>query len=297
MARLRINFEFLCLFVPDPDGLSSDPKHNPHYVLLPYLQNHGFPGVDPHFAILRWDKRNQKALKPGEVAKPATHKVNGKSTVATDLDFEQLEIDLEGSTHPSDLKCSYDKRLLHFAKGKLSIDKVNKKWLKGNKNGPKPELAARIRLDTGTLDIRGATAGCFKLNKRKKNGTVVENLWHGHLARTLQWTSPKFDKQAHLVFKGLDGSGTEKHIRLEPETGEDTVEITIRNCENEAILDPSLPSAGSIANPSLGAKDRELQAYYQLMNGYKGPNQHDILELIPTACMGNGACAPAQCGC
>ena len=297
MAQLKINFEFLCLFVPDPDGSSSNAKQNPHYVLLPFLQNHGFPGVDPHFAVLRWDQRNQMSLQNGEVAKPATYKVSGKSTVATDLDFEELEVELEQPTNPSSLNCSYDERLLVFSKGGLSIDKVDKKWLKGNKNDAKPALGARIRLETGTLAIRGATAGCFQLNKRKKDGTLVEDLWHGHLARTLQWTSPDFAGQAILAFKGLDGSGTEKRIRLEPAAGDDSIEITIRNCEKEAILDPSLPTAGNVANPSVGAKDRELQAYYQLMNGYQGSNQHDILELIPTACMGNGACAPAQCSC
>lgn len=299
---LQVKFSFLCFFVQ---------RENAVTVLLPDLED---PRVDelrprqPHYPIFRFSRENELPLRAGETRKNGKLLEEfqfrlGSTLTAVQFDHEDLEIRPAGEQLQEQLTLSKDFQTLVFDMGRLANTAsqpdpsglvANQKFLDGSIDSA---LAARIRLTGGKVEIDGSDIApgefaLFPLDYRVKEKNILPSgMQSFKLTRAVTWSidvaaSKAEERFVDFLFKKDDKSTI---LRLAPADGEKVLRIDIRNCEDEEIDRPVLPT-GYLDD----IHDRELLAYYPLLSANGQNTAIPKYKIVPLSNNGSGVCAPGK---
>ena len=299
---LQVKFSFLCFFVQ---------RDNTVTVLLPDLTKPvaGRPGPkQPHYPIFRFPRERELPLRAGETRKNGKLLEDfqfrlGSDLTAVQFDHEDLEIRPGGTKLQGPTAQSNEFQTLVFDMSRLadsdpqsdpSVFTADQKFLGVNLD---TTLAARIGLTGGRLeidddDVAPGEFALFPLTyKVAKTNIPPAGVQPFKLTRAVTWSIPVAASEIenrHVEFH-FKKKGSSTLLRLAPADGEQILRVDIRNCEDEEIDRPVLPT-GYLDD----IHDRELLAYYPLLAANGQNTDIPKYKIVPLSNNGSGVCAPGK---
>ena len=306
--KLRVNFAFLCFFAEDPDNKGATvlmrELRNPKRALSPRPSQ-------PHYPLMRYEKSRRNdppvTLKriPKKTFRPPNGLPFGTANAVVAFENEDLQILPCGKApvsepYSANLTEVFDTSLLANADSSLNPDFLKADRSLVDSPALHDQLAGRLRIKSGKLFVDTAAdalaAGMFSIFPLLADFTVKTNahLQAGfRLSRSVAWeinVTPASKADRYVDFKFTKGS-SETFVRLYPPPEADsTLEVHIRNCEEEEIDSPTLPTQ---------YEDQihrgELMACYPLLAGFKNNAKlFPQVKLAPYKMNGSGICAPLK---
>jgi hypothetical protein len=274
MPDLKIQFEFLCAFVP-PTPFSAGPKSC--YVVLPDFRS----PPKTHLPVLLYDRQDRvpdQDLPPGLTPKEAGKRSPTLLDTWDKLDFGSEEVDIQPDGQPfvgadSLVTSSNLDAILPIAKAGVGMEVFDQKLLRD----VTPKVACRLLLRQGTLESAELTADAFGVYDLTKTPPMVHSQ---KMARRVV-LSIGFTSFVDLVFRRL-GVPAERRLRLKNSTG---VTLTLRNCEPDLVWSHSFPAYKD-------QFDDEIDLFFALSRAYNAaaPPRKILLKLATAG--PNGICAP-----
>lgn len=277
MAELRINFEYLCAFVP-PSRFSTSPKTC--WVVVPDFR----AAAQPHTPVLLYDhqQRNSDGELPGQghtaARAGATSPKMGDTWAKLELQGEQLEIEPDGSPLPAFDSLHTDSQLednLRIGEAIDAMKLIDRRLIEENDT----RVAARLLLRQGGLVAGHLTPDKFGVYRA---GHLVHSQ---QMAQQMVYTKG-FTNFVDIVFRKIDGSGGPTRLRLKPNAGGPVV-LTIRNCEPN----PSIVWKHGFP-PYDDQLDNEINMFFELSNGYDPANPPPLCHVKLSQDGPQGICAP-----
>lgn len=285
--KLRVEFEFLCAFVP----ALSTPNDQKMFVLLPDLrQGLSVNGAEigHHFGVLRYHVA-QGSPDPGLGVDPDSlqHGLGLRGILLDGFDVRFLPGGKEApNTAPS---FDFSRHLIGMelaAKllnepGYGEVDPHRTSAAKPTAKGM--DLAARLTLRGGRLEPQRLTSLTFDLHLA---GTQpVTGIYLQEVSRQVRWTFEVQHDFVDIAFKRF-ASASESRLRIRPEGDDPVVVLAIRNCEREFKYATGLPDYGN--------ERQELMAFLPLSKAYNPQDPPQQLFMTSRANTVHGACTPSH---